>query len=125
MIRRSFLFVTLLALTAAFIYAQEKAAPDKKAARITGFLVDNMCVKGNDAEDRLHPVSCALMPKCAESGYSIVSKDTVFKLDQNGNKLAGEILKTTKQTKGLAVKATGTLTDGLLAVDTLEEVPPK
>jgi hypothetical protein len=124
MIRRSFLFVILLGLAAVFIYAQEKA-PEKKAARITGFLVDNMCVKGNDREDRLHPTSCAKMPKCAESGYSIVSKDTVYKLDANGNKLAAEILKNTKQEKGLAVKAVGTLTGDTLAVDSLEEVPAK
>lgn len=121
MVRRSVPLLMLVALTAAFIYAQDKQ-PDKKPAQITGFLVDNTCVKGTDKEDRLHTTECALMPESQKAGYSIVSKDTVFKLDENGNKLAIEVLKSTKKKKALAVTARGTLIDNVLAVDEMVEV---
>lgn len=117
MLRRSCLFLALLTIAAVFVYAQEK-----KSTQITGYLVDNMCATGKDAHDKEHPVSCALMPKCQKGGYAVVSKDTLYKLDENGNKLALEILKNTKVKKGLTVNVTGTVTDGTLAVETMTEV---
>jgi hypothetical protein len=117
MIRRLSLFLPLLMLASVLVYSQEK-----KAAQITGFLVDNMCVTGKDVKDKEHPVSCALMPKCQKAGYAIVSRDTTFKLDENGNKLALEILKSTKTKKGLAVSVRGTVVDNLLHVDEMTEV---
>lgn len=122
MLKRSFFVFTLLVLAASFTFAQEQI-PEKKPAQITGYLVDNMCAKGKDREDRLHETSCSLMPKCVETGYSIVAKDTTFKLDENGNKLALEILKATKQKKGLAVRTMGTVKDGILYVDSMIEIP--
>jgi hypothetical protein len=120
MIRKLFI---LLTLTLAMLASVLAFAQDKKAAQITGYLVDNMCVKGLDAKDKEHTVSCSLMPKCQKSGYSIVARDTAFKLDENGNKLALEVLKSTKQTQGLAVKVKGTVVEGILHVDELTEVP--
>jgi hypothetical protein len=105
-------------LAAVLVYAQEK-----KAAQVTGFLIDNMCASGKDVKDKEHPVSCALMPKCQESGYSVVSRDNTFKLDANGNKLALEIIKNTKAKKGLAVTIKGTVVDDVFVVDTMTEVP--
>lgn len=118
MTRKLSLFLPLIMVAAVFAYAQ-----DKKAAQVTGYLVDNMCVKGKDAKDKEHPVSCSLMPKCQESGYSVVARDTIYKLDENGNKLALEILKGTKQKKGLAVQIKGTVVENTLHVDTMTEVP--
>jgi hypothetical protein len=121
MVRKSLLMLSVLMVAATLLYAQKVANPDeKKAAKITGYVVDVKCATGLDVKDREHPVSCSI--KCAESGYAVVAKDNLYKLDENGNKLALAILKETKTTKGLAVAIVGTLKDGLLYVDTMSEV---
>ena len=119
MVRKSILFVTVVALAAVLLYAQDGA---KKSAEITGFLIDSHCATGIDQKDREHPVSCSLMASCTDSGFTVVAKDTLYKLDDNGNKQALEIIKTTKTKKRLAVKVVGTLKDGVLHVDTISEV---
>ncbi len=111
----------MLAVT--LLYAQNVKNPDgKKSANITGFVVDAHCATGLDVKDREHPVSCSLATKCAESGYVVVAKDNLYKLDENGNKLALAILKESKTKKGLAVLVVGTVKDGLLYVDTMSDV---
>lgn len=119
MLRRSILLSGLIVLAVVFAFAQEK-----KSAQITGFLIDNMCASGKDSKDKEHKVSCALMPDCVKSGFAVVAKDTLYKLDENGNKLALEILKNTKAKKGLAVQVKGTVMDDVLQVDTMTEVQP-
>ena len=120
MIRKFSLLLPLLMIAGLLVYAQEK-----KSAQVTGFLIDNMCVSGKDEKDKEHAVSCSLMAKCQEAGYSVVSQDNTFKLDANGNKLALEILKNTKTKKGLAVTVKGTVVDDVLNVDTMSEVAQK
>jgi len=123
MIRKFLLLMSVLMIAATLLYAQRVANPDeKKAAKITGFVVDAKCATGLDMKDKEHPVSCALMPACTESGFAVVAKDNLYKLDENGNKLALAILKETKAKKGLAVSIGGTLKDGVLYVDTMSEV---
>jgi S-layer protein (TIGR01564 family) len=123
MARKSLLLLSVLMLAVTLLHAQSVQNPDeKKAAKITGFVVDVHCATGLDVKDREHPVSCSLMGKCAESGYAVVAKDNLYKLDENGNKLALAILKETKTKKGLAVEIVGTLKDGILYVDTMSEV---
>ena len=126
MARKSLILLSILMLAATMLYAQrpkpDEKPDEKKAAKITGFVVDVMCAKGIDAKDKEHPVSCALMPKCTASGFAVVAKDTLYKLDENGNKLALAILTETKTKKGLAVTIVGTLKEGILYVDTMSEV---
>ena len=123
MTRKSLILLSVLMLAATLLYAQNDQKPDeKKSAKITGFVVDLKCATGLDVKDKEHPVSCALMPACSESGYAVVAKDNLYKLDENGNKLALAILKETKTKKGLAVAIVGTLKDGILHVDTMSEV---
>ena len=117
MLRRSILFVGLLTIASILVYAQ-----DKKPAEITGFLIDNMCATGMDSKDKEHPTSCALMEACQKSGFAVVAKDTLYKLDENGNNLALEILKNTKTKKGLAVQIKGTVVGDVLQVDSITEV---
>lgn len=119
MTRKLFPAALALSLAAAFALAQG----EKKAVKITGFLVDQMCASmhGTDAEAGQHETSCALMPPCARSGYAVVSKDTVYKLDEEGGKLAHALLKESKTGKGLSVNAAGTLEGDTLHVETLEE----
>ena len=126
MVRKSLLLLSVLMFATTLLYAQSVKDPDgKKAAKITGFVVDVKCAKGLDVKDREHTVSCSLMPKCAESGFAVVAKDNLYKLDENGNKLALAILKETKAKKGLAVSVVGTLKEGVLYVDTMSEVAEK
>jgi len=121
MVRKSLLLLSVLMIAATLLYAQSIRNPDeKKAAKITGYVVDVKCATGLDENDREHPVSCSL--KCAESCFSVVAKDNLYKLDENGNKLALAILKETKTKKGLAVSIVGTLKDKILYVDTMSEV---
>jgi S-layer protein (TIGR01564 family) len=123
MARKSLLMLSVLMLAVTVLYAQRVTNPDeKKAAKITGFVVDLKCATGLDVKDKEHPVSCSLMPKCTESGFAVVAKDNLYKLDENGNKLALAIIKETKTKKGLAVSLVGTLKDGVLYVDTMSEV---
>lgn len=118
MARKSLLLLSVLMLAVTLLYAQD----DKKSAKITGFVVDVHCATGLDVKDREHSVSCSLATKCAESGFAVVAKDNLYKLDENGNKLALAILKETKTKNGLAVAIVGTLKDGILYVDTMSEV---
>jgi len=121
MVRKSLLLLSVLMIAATLLYAQSIRNPDeKKAAKITGYVVDVKCATGLDVKDREHPVSCSL--KCAESGFAVVAKDNLYKLDENGNKLALAILKETKTKKGLAVSIVGMLKDKILYVDTISEV---
>jgi S-layer protein (TIGR01564 family) len=123
MVRKSLLLLSVLMFAATLLYAQKVTNPDeKKAAKITGFVVDAQCATGLDVKDREHPVSCSLMPKCSDSGFVVVAKDNLYKLDENGNKLALAIIKETKTKKGLAVAVVGTLREGILYVDTMSEV---
>lgn len=117
----SVLMIAMIATT--LLYAQKSVKLDSKtSAKITGYVVDLHCATGIDVKDREHTVSCSLMPKCAESGYALVSRDNLYKLDENGNKLVLAILKETKTKKGLAVSIVGTQKEGTLYVDTMTEV---
>ncbi len=118
MVNKSILLLGVVMLATALLYAQD----GKKSAEITGYLIDTRCATGIDQKDREHPVSCSLMPACTESGYTVVAKDTLYRLDEKGNKLALEIIKNTKTKKRLAVKVDGTLKDGTLHVDSMSEV---
>lgn len=120
---KTLLFAVMLATVAATAFAL--AQEEKKPAKITGFLVDNMCATPHDTEAKKHTVSCALMEACAKSGYAVVSKDVIYKLDEKGNQLALEALKNTKTKKGMAVRVEGTLVGNVLHADSLEEVHEK
>jgi hypothetical protein len=120
MIRKLSFAAAALAATAALAFAQG----EKRAAKINGFLIDVMCASahGTDIEAKAHETSCALMPACEKSGFAVVSKDMVYKLDERGNQLAAGLLRETKTKKGLGVSAEGTLKGDVLSVDTLTEV---
>lgn len=112
----------LAALAVAFAFTAFALAQEKKTAKINGFLVDNMCATPVDSEAKQHATSCSLMEACQKSGYAVVSKDKVYKLDERGNQLALAVLKETKTKKGVAVAVEGTLQGDVLHVDTLAEV---
>lgn len=120
MIRKVSLLVAALAMAAAAsaVHAQD----EKRAAKITGFLIDNMCAAPSDKDAKAHAVSCAKMPACEKSGFAVVAKDVVYRLDAEGNKRALEIVRNTKTKNGLAVEVQGTLVGDTLNVDSIAEV---
>ncbi len=93
----------------------------------TGYLVDNACsarFKGEGGADKAknHTVKCAQMPNCAKTGYAIVTDDgKIYKLDEEGNKKAAELLSATKQEKALTVNIEGTLDGETIKVSSMSE----
>ncbi|MDQ3256154.1 MAG: hypothetical protein M3R15_20035 [Acidobacteriota bacterium] len=123
MIRKTF------ALGMVLLLAGVLSAQDSKTVKLTGLVIDNACASGahGDAaktaeKAKGHPVSCALMPDCEKSGYSLIAGDKMYKLDDAGNKSVVETLKSTKSKKGLMVMAEGTIEGDTLRVTKLSEV---
>ncbi len=113
----------LLLAAALVLYAQ-----DNKTVKINGFLIDNACagahVSDADFGDRVkkHSKSCALMDSCVKSGYAVYSESKLYKLDDNGNKAAADLLHSTDTAKGLQVTVEGTVDGDTLKVKSLTEV---
>jgi hypothetical protein len=122
MTRRLFALGIILGF-AVLLYAQ-----GDKSVNITGNLIDNMCAgtlgKGKDASEKIkkHKTSCALMPNCADKGFSVMADDgKLYKFDEAGNKSAAELLKSTKTTMGVTVVVEGTMDGETIHVTKLTE----
>ena len=103
MTRKVFAVSLMLLVAGLLAFAQEKQAA--KPLKLTGYLMDNMCASSQAGdEDALHetakghPVTCTLMPSCAEGGFALVVDKKIYKLDEAGNKAALEVLKATDPT---------------------------
>ena len=102
----------MLVLAGVLAFAQGEAA---QPVKLTGYLIDNVCAKAEGEGDGIaetakgHPTACALMPSCTAAGFSLVSDEKTYKLDEAGNKSALAVLKATKATKGLRVEVEGKL----------------
>jgi hypothetical protein len=96
------------------------------ADKWTGWIVDNACsarMKGDVAKAKTHAKTCAMMPGCEKSGYSLVTEDgKAFKLDAAGNAKVSEVLKATKSDKGLNVTVEGTLDGDMIKTSSVSEV---
>jgi hypothetical protein len=103
-------------------------ASEGKNVKLTGYVIDNKCsgraAGENGAQEvKNHTVKCALMPSpCAKSGYAAFADGKLYKLDEEGNKKASDILKNTKAEKGVQVSVEGTLDGDILKVKTISEV---
>ena len=119
MFRKISLVAVAVALTAVVAFAQ---GDEKKTVKVTGYVVDNMCagMHSSEEEAKNHPNACALMPACEKSGFAVVAGDKTYKLDEQGNKLAADVLKGAKTKKGLKVDVEGTLEGDTLHADKLE-----
>lgn len=121
---RKILFTALVLMLAGIAVA----AKDSKGVKLTGYIIDNACAAGRATGDnaaekvKSHTVKCALMPKCAESGYALYADGKLYKLDAEGNKKASELLKNTKVEKGLQVAVEGTVDGDTLTVTSMSEV---
>ncbi len=120
MFRKVSLVAASVALAAAFAYAQG----EQKTVKVTGYVIDNMCagMHGTEEEAQKHPNGCALMENCKKSGYAVIAGEKTYKLDEQGNKLAAEALKSARTKKGLKVEVEGTLEGSTLHATRLEQV---
>jgi hypothetical protein len=89
--------------------------------------MDNACssrAKGEGGVEKAkgHSVKCAQMPNCAKSGFAIVTEDgKIFKLDEEGNKKAADILAATKKEKAVSVNIEGMLEGDTIKVSSIME----
>ena len=103
-------------------------AREGKDVKLTGYVIDNRCAASkangeNAAENvKVHTVTCMMMPPCAKSGYAVFAGGKLYKLDEEGSKKAGDILKNTKAEKGVQVSVEGTLDGDMLKVKSISEV---
>ena len=83
-----------------------------------GYLIDKMCgAKPERAAN--HPKSCT--EKCAGSGLGLVAEGKFIAFDEKGNQLGADLLKNSKQTKGIKVTVEGKLDGDTLQVTNLKE----
>lgn len=91
-----------------------------------GFLIDEDCSDFDDLP--AHGLHCMLMETCRASGYGLDIQQPdgswqYIPFDENGQNLTWEYVTHTTRTDNLYVTVKGTLTDGVIAVSVLEEVP--
>lgn len=121
MIKKAFVIGTVL------LMAVVALAREGKEVKLTGYVIDNACsgraASENGAEKvKNHTVKCAMMPSCAKSGYAVFADGKLYKLDEEGNKKAADILKNTKAEKGVQVSVEGTVDGDMLKVKSISEV---
>jgi type 1 fimbria pilin len=121
MTKKVFVLGTVL-LMAVVAFAREG-----KDVKLTGYVIDNACsarAAGENGAEKVknHTVKCAMMPPCAKSGYAVFADGKLYKLDEEGNKKAADILKNTKAEKGVQVAVEGTLDGDILKVTKIVEV---
>jgi len=118
---RKLLAISLLIALAAVLYAQSS-----QAIKVSGYLIDNACAdsaKELGAKAKTHATSCALMDSCETSGYSLVTDDNKrYKLNDKGDGMAAELLKSTKTEKGVKVAVEGNYNGSVLDVTKISEV---
>jgi hypothetical protein len=116
-----FLTLGLIALLS-FSFQAQAAVNDSETMTLKGDIIDNMCANGN--KDNLaefvksHPKSCALMPNCVASGYSLFVDGKLHKFDDASNKKIVEFLK--KSDSKLQVTVTITKTEDLISLVSIE-----
>ncbi len=85
---------------------------------VNGYLMDKMCgAKPERAAN--HTKSCA--EKCAGSGLGVVSEGKFLAFDEKGNQLASDLLKNSKQAKGIKVTVEGEQDGDTLKVKSIKE----
>jgi hypothetical protein len=112
------LVLAVLAVFAMASVSRAAVADEKKATTLNGVLIDTKCGQGKDETAAAkHAKSCAVA--CAGAGYAVIVGDKMYKLDDNGNKLAKEYL--TKDQNTTKVTVEGTLKeDGSVAVTAIK-----
>lgn len=65
--------------------------------KLSGTIIDNLCAKAHgeniEAFVKSHTKECALMPKCAASGYSLYHYGATIRFDRAGSRKIEQFLK--------------------------------
>jgi hypothetical protein len=123
--KRTALFVVVSLALSSLALAQEAKKESKSS--MTGYVVDAMCAKGMAKKESpmeaaaKHTKDCALEEGCAASGYGVFSDGKWYKFDENGDKLAKDLIEKSKTEKGLMIEVTGEMKGDKLAVATINE----
>jgi len=123
--KRGFVLSLVLMMTGVVFAADHHA----KDVQIEGYVVDNACAAGIFKEGgkgaegaKGHTRACSLMPGCAKSGYSVYADGMLYKLDEESSKKVADVLKSSKNEKGVQVKIEGTAEGDKLTIKTVSEV---
>lgn len=129
----------LYALSAAILVApslsQQKTqkadkAPESKA--VSGYLVDKNCgvqiakkekQKATEMAKK-HSVACGLDEACMASGYGLIVDGKLIELDDKGNAMAAQYLKTLTKKKDVFVTVTGMTEGPVLRVQKIADGTP-
>ncbi len=117
---------TLVLATLALAMASIALAQTQKVT-LRGYLIDKMCsTRAMKSESptgaaKKHTKACASMPKCAGSGYGVVSENKFYTFDDKGNEMAKELLNSTKKDDSLSIEVVGTLDGDKITVESLKE----
>ncbi len=81
------LFLSLVGFTQLAQSAPAEPSASPGAVTLQGTVIDNHCAGSQKAGDlakfvKTHPKTCAIMPDCAASGYSIYSGGKLMKFDK-------------------------------------------
>ena len=125
--RLSPLRTTLVLATLALAAMASIALAQAQKVTLRGYLIDKMCStramksESPTASAKKHTKACASMPKCAGSGYGVVSEDKFYTFDDKGNDMAKELLNNTKKDDSLSVEVVGTVDGDKIMVASLKE----
>src|SRR5205809_3350018 len=109
------ILIAVAALMIVGSYTTFTRADDEKKGPVVGVLIDQACGAKMMTKDdpqaaaAKHPKSCCMKDACASSGYAVISGKKMYKLDDNGQKLAKEYL--AKDDSKTMVSVEGTIED--------------
>jgi hypothetical protein len=126
--KKIIILTAALFLFMGFVLAADQAAPSASAKAMTyaGTIIDNQCANSNKANlgefIKTHTKSCALMPNCIASGYSLYLPDGTLKpFDKVSNAKIEKFLK--KKSSKLAVDITAKESSGQLTLVSIKNQP--
>jgi hypothetical protein len=97
--------IAVLAIIAAIVYFQidtNNTENTNKTLTYQGYLIDEHCIANKKGQEET--VKCLQMPVCEKSGYGIAidtdgEKEKFIKFDENGHKLAKELVDNSSKDK--------------------------
>ncbi|MFL6374532.1 MAG: hypothetical protein ACJ73D_07710 [Pyrinomonadaceae bacterium] len=124
MTRRT-LYTFIATTSLVFLLSASALAQADSKITVIGYIMDREChtVHSTLQDAKTHPNACALMDSCKMTGYVVVSKDSVYRLDDQGAKLAIAALQAAKTRKGLRVTIVGSVDGEILHVEKLQATP--
>jgi len=117
-----------LAVALSIVAASTAQNKDSDKVTLTGNIIDKACATGrmkkDDAQASIdaHKKSCSLMENCLKSGLGVYADGKYTEFDEKGTAMAKSALEKSAKDNGAKFKVTGKLTDGVLAVASIDEV---